>query len=65
MGGIVDSIFGGGGGSSAPAAPAQPNYTQAAQATAAGNMIGQNTPYGTLNYTQSGTDAYGLSLIHI
>jgi len=59
MGGIVDSIFGGGGGSSAPAAPAQPNYTQAAQATAAGNMIGQNTPYGTLNYTQSGTDAYG------
>jgi len=59
MGGIVDSIFGGGGGSSAPAAPATPNYTQAAQATAAGNMIGQNTPYGTLNYTQSGTDAYG------
>jgi len=58
MGGIVSDIFGGGG-SSAPAAPAQPNYTQAAQATAAGNMIGQNTPYGTLNYTQSGTDSFG------
>lgn len=59
MGGIVSDIFGGGGSSSAPAAPATPNYTQAAQATAAGNMIGQNTPYGTLNYTQSGTDAFG------
>ena len=43
----------------APSAPAAPNYTQAAQATAAGNMIGQNTPYGNLSYSQSGTDASG------
>jgi len=57
MGSIVSDIFGGG--SSQPQAPAAPNYTQAAQATSTGNMIGQNTPYGTLNYTQSGTDAYG------
>ena len=42
MGGIVNSIFGGGGGGSS--APAAPDYTQAARATAAGNMIGQNTP---------------------
>ena len=33
----------------APSAPAAPNYTQAAQATAAGNMIGQVTPYGNLS----------------
>jgi len=57
MGSVVSDIFGGG--SSQQQAPAQPNYTQAAQATAAGNMIGQNTPYGSLNYAQSGTDAYG------
>jgi len=56
MGSVVSDIFGGGSSSSPPPAP---NYTQAAQATAAGNMIGQNTPYGTLNYSQSGTDAYG------
>jgi hypothetical protein len=43
----------------APSAPAAPNYTQAAQATAAGNMIGQVTPYGSLSYSQSGTDASG------
>mgnify|MGYP003343664622 CR=1 FL=1 len=43
----------------APSAPAAPNYTQAAQATAAGNMIGQVTPYGNLSYAQSGTDASG------
>ena len=43
----------------APSAPAAPNYTQAAQATAAGNMIGQVTPYGNLSYSQSGTDASG------
>ena len=43
----------------APSAPAAPNYTQAAQATAAGNMIGQNTPYGSLAYNQTGTDASG------
>jgi hypothetical protein len=43
----------------APSAPAAPNYTAAAQATATGNMIGQNTPYGSLSYSQSGTDASG------
>ena len=58
MGSVVSDIFGGGS-SSTPAAPAAPNYTQAAQATAAGNMIGQNTPWGSLAYNQSGTDQYG------
>lgn len=60
MGGIVDSIFGGGGGGGGGSSPPPaPDYTQAARATAAGNMIGQNTPYGTLAYNQSGTDQYG------
>ena len=68
MGGVVDSIFGGGGGSSSP--PAVPDYTGAANATAAGNLaaaqaataanrVNQNTPYGNLNYTQTGTDSQG------
>ena len=56
MGSVVSDIFGGGSSSSPPPAP---NYTQAAQATAAGNMIGQNTPWGSLAYNQSGTDQYG------
>jgi hypothetical protein len=54
----------------APQAPAAPDYTQAAQATAAGNLdaaraaaaanrVNQVTPYGNLDYTQSGTDQYG------
>jgi hypothetical protein len=54
----------------APSAPAAPNYAAAAQETASGNLdaaraataanrINQVTPYGNLNYTQSGTDAYG------
>lgn len=56
-----------GGKSSAPAAP---NYTAAAQATAQGNLdmaraalaanrVNQVTPYGSLQYTQSGKDEYG------
>ena len=53
----------------APSAPAAPDYTGAAQATAAGNLaaaqtataanrVNQVTPYGNLNYTQQ-TDAQG------
>lgn len=51
-------------------APAPPNYAQAAQQTAQGNldvarqqqaanMINQVTPYGNLTYAPSGTDQYG------
>jgi len=65
MGGAVKAITGGG--SSAPAAP---DYTGAANATAAGNLaaaqsataanrVNQYTPYGALNYSQSGTDSMG------
>ena len=54
----------------APSAPAAPDYTGAAQATAAGNVaaaqtaaaanrVNQVTPYGNLNYSQNGTDAQG------
>jgi hypothetical protein len=54
----------------APSAPAAPDYTGAAQATAqsnldmaraatAANRVNQVTPYGNLDYTQSGTDPYG------
>lgn len=53
-----------------PSAPAAPDYRGAAQATAQGNLeqtraamagslINQNTPYGNLTYTQSGTDQFG------
>jgi len=63
----VSNLFGGGGGSSAPAAP---DYTSAANATAQGNLeaaraasaanrINQYTPYGSLEYKQAGTDTYG------
>jgi len=51
-------------------APAPPDYTAAAQATAAGNIdaarvataanrVNQVTPYGNLTYKQTGTDSYG------
>jgi hypothetical protein len=54
----------------APSAPAAPDYAGAAQQTAQGNLeaaraataanrVNQVTPYGNLNYTQSGTDQYG------
>ena len=54
----------------APSAPAAPDYAGAAQATAQGNLeaaraataanrVNQITPYGNLDYTQSGTDSYG------
>jgi hypothetical protein len=54
----------------APSAPAAPDYASAAQATASGNLdaaraaaaanrVNQITPYGNLDYTQSGIDSYG------
>jgi hypothetical protein len=54
----------------APSAPAAPDYAGAAKETAEGNLdaaraaaaanrVNQVTPYGNLNYTQSGTDSYG------
>ena len=53
-----------------PSAPAAPDYTAAAQQTAAGNLdaarqataanrVNQVTPYGNLNYSVSGQDPYG------
>lgn len=60
---ITQAVFG------APKTVDTPNYSQAAQDTAAGNLanaqattianrVNQNTPYGSLNYVQ-GTDANG------
>lgn len=54
----------------APSAPAAPDYTGAAQATAQGNLdaartataanrVNQVTPYGNLDYAITGTDPYG------
>jgi hypothetical protein len=54
----------------APKAPAPPDYSGAAQATAQGNIeaarlavaanrVNQYTPYGSLEYTMSGEDKYG------
>jgi hypothetical protein len=69
MGGLVKSVFGGGGD-----APAAPDYTGAAQATAAGNLdaarataaanrTNQITPYGNLTYTANpNKDSYGNTL---
>jgi len=67
MGGVVSSIFGGGGGSSAPAAPdyvgaanaTAANNLKAAQAATAANRVNQYTPYGSLEYQQTGTDSQG------
>jgi hypothetical protein len=53
-----------------PSAPAAPDYTGAAQATASGNLdaaraaaaanrVNQITPYGNLNYAITGSDPYG------
>lgn len=68
MGGVVDAVGGlFGGGSKAPSAP---DYTGAANATAANNLaaaqaataanrVNQYTPYGNLNYAQTGTDEQG------
>jgi hypothetical protein len=54
----------------APSAPAAPDYAGAAQQTAAGNLaaaqaaaaanrVNQVTPYGNLNYAETGTDSMG------
>jgi hypothetical protein len=54
----------------APSAPAAPDYSSAAQATAQGNLeaaraataanrVNQVTPYGNLNYNITGADPYG------
>ena len=54
----------------APSAPAAPDYTGAAQATAQGNLaaaqaaaaanrVNQVTPYGNLNYAETGKDSQG------
>jgi len=40
-------------------APPAPDYKAAAEATAAGNRVSQYTPYGSLVYSQSGTDPQG------
>lgn len=72
-GGPVGAMVGGALGDSllgTPEMPAAPDYTGAAKATAQGNIqmareaaaanrINQFTPYGSLKYTQSGTDQYG------
>ena len=63
LGGVTNTLFG------KPQTVDTPNYSQAAQDTAAGNLanaqnatnanrVNQNTPYGNLNYTQT-TDANG------
>lgn len=68
MGGIVNAVSNLISGP--PSAPAAPDYTGAANATAAGNLdaaraataanrVNQVTPYGNLNYNQTGTDQYG------
>lgn len=72
MGGVVSSVgnaVGGllGGGSSAPSAPdytgaanqTAANNLKAAQAATAANRVNQFTPYGNLNYAQTGEDEQG------
>jgi hypothetical protein len=39
--------------------PAAPDYKGAAESTAAGNRINQNTPYGSLTYTEGAVDSQG------
>jgi len=64
LGGVTNALFG------SPSQPATPDYTGAAQATAAGNLdaaraataanrVNQVTPYGQLNYAVTGQDPYG------
>lgn len=65
----VTNLFGGGGGGGG-SPPATPNYQSLAEQTAANNLksaqtataanrVNQNTPYGSLNYAQSGVDQFG------
>jgi hypothetical protein len=64
LGGITGALFG------SPSTPATPDYSGAAQATAQGNLdaaraataanrVNQVTPYGSLNYAETGTDKFG------
>jgi hypothetical protein len=57
LGGVTNALFG------KPQTVATPDYTGAAQQTAAANAannrINQNTPYGGSQYQQTGTDQYG------
>ena len=39
--------------------PPAPDYTAAAEATAAGNRVSQVTPYGSFKYSETGTDTQG------
>jgi len=70
MGGIVNAVSNLFTGGSQQSAPATPDYTGAAQATAQGNLeaaraaaaanrVNQVTPYGNLNYEITGQDPYG------
>ena len=70
MGSTVSSIFGGGGGGGNSSPPAVPDYQSLANTTAANNLkasqtataanrVNQYTPYGSLNYSQTGTDSQG------
>jgi hypothetical protein len=64
LGGITGALFG------EPDVPATPDYSGAAQQTAAGNLaaarqataanrVNQVNPYGSLKYAETGTDKYG------
>jgi len=64
LGGVTGALFG------KPTQAATPDYTGAAEATAAGNLdaaraataanrVNQVTPYGSLNYAVTGKDPYG------
>jgi hypothetical protein len=64
LGGVTGALFG------KPTQAATPDYTGAAEATAAGNLdaaraataanrVNQVTPYGSLNYAVTGQDPYG------
>jgi len=57
LGGVTNALFG------KPQTVATPDYTGAAQQTAAANAannrINQSTPYGGSQYQQTGTDQYG------
>jgi hypothetical protein len=65
MGAVTDLFTGGG--SSAPAVPdyaslanqTAKNNLDAARTATAANRVNQVTPYGSLNYTQTGEDSYG------
>jgi hypothetical protein len=73
MGGVVSSVgglLGGGGGGGGGSAPAVPDYASLANQTAANNLkaaqtataanrVNQVTPYGSLAYSQTGTDSQG------